>query len=117
MADFKYKEYTPEESKIYDESMIKIRTGMKNGLSFSEVCSALTIQDPELRRFIEDDALKVMIAEMHYEKGVPLPDVADALKIPLKKIIAANIEMLEDVGTTAAALYRENNPDGPIGNA
>lgn len=117
MADFKYKEYTPEESRIYDEAMVKIREGMKNGLSFSEVCSAINIQDPELKHFIEDDALKVMIAEMHYQKGISLIQVSDTLKIPLKKINAANMEMLEDVGTTAAAVYRENNPDGPIGNA
>ena len=117
MADFKYKDYTPEESRIYDESMLKIREGMKNGLNFSEACSAINIQDPELRHFIEEDALKVMIAEMHYQKGIPLTQVADTLKVPLKKIDAANIEMLEDVGTTAAAIYRESNPDGPVGNA
>ncbi|MBF0505754.1 MAG: hypothetical protein HQL09_02860 [Nitrospirae bacterium] len=117
MGDFKYKDYTPEESRIYDEAMVKIREGMKNGLSFSEACSAINIQDPELKHFIEEDALKVMIAEMHYQKGIPLPQVSDTLKIPLKKINAANMEMLEDVGTTAAAIYRESNPDGPIGNA
>ncbi len=117
MADFKYKDYTPEESALYDAAMIKIREGMKNGLSFSEACSVIDVQDPDLKHFIADDALKVMIAEMHYEKGIPLQQVADTLKVPLKQLNTANMEMLEDVGTTAAAMYRESDPDGPIGNA
>lgn len=117
MADFKYKDYTPEEGIIYDDAMIKIRKGIENGLSFSEALRMADVQDPELKHFIEDDALKVLIAEMHFEKGVPLPQVADTLKVSLKRLNIAVKEMLEDIGTTAAALYRQNNPDGPIGHA
>ena len=117
MADFKYKEYTPEEKRIYRDAIVKIKKGIENALSFREACSALNIRDPELRRFIEGDALKVMIAEMYYEKGIPLPKVADVLKMPLERIIAANMEMLEEVGATAAAIYRESDPGGPVGNA
>ena len=38
MAGVKYKEYSPEEDRIYSESITKIREGMKNGLTFSEAC-------------------------------------------------------------------------------
>ncbi len=117
MADLKYKEYTQKEGMIYDDAMIKIRKGMENGLTFSEAFSMVDVQDPELKHFIEDDALKVLIAEMHFEKGVALPQVADTLKVSLKRLETAVREMLEDIGTTAAAIYRENNPDGPIGHA
>jgi len=117
MADFKYKDYTQEEGLIYDDAMVKIRKGMENGLSFSEAFSMVDVQDPELRHFVEDDALKVLIAEMHFEKGVPLPQVADTLKVSLKTLNIAVTEMLEDIGTTAAGIYRQNNPVGPIGHA
>ena len=117
MADFKYKDYTPEEGVIYDEAMKKIRNGMENGLSFSEAFGMVDVQDPELKHFIEDDALKVLVAEMHFQKGLPLQQVADTLKISLKRLNTAITEMLEDIGTTAAAIYRQNNPDGPIGHA
>jgi len=117
MADFKYKDYTPEEGLIYDSAMIKIRKGMENGLSFSEAFSMVDVQDPEMKHFIEDDALKVLIAEKHFEKGIPLPQVADTLKVSLKRLNIAVNEMLEDIGTTAAGIYRQNNPDGPIGHA
>ncbi|MBF0558019.1 MAG: hypothetical protein HQL08_04490 [Nitrospirae bacterium] len=117
MADVKYKDYTPEESMIYEEALTKIREGVKNGLSFSEACSKADVQDAGLKEYIEDDALKIMIAEMHYQQNVPLQEIADKLKISLKKLVAASMEMLEDVGTTAAEAYREENPDSPIGHA
>jgi len=117
MADFKYKDYTPEERLIYSEAIIKIRKGVENGLSFSEAFSMVDVQDPELKHFIEDDALKVLIAEIHFGKGIPLPQVADTLKISIKRLDIVIREMLEDVGTTAAAIYRQNNPDGPMGHA
>lgn len=117
MSDLKYKEYSEEESRIYEKAMTKIREGLKNGLNFNEACSIVDVGDEELKRYIVDDALKVMIAEMHYAKGMPLMQVADALKVPLKAIYTANMEMLEDVGIAAAEIYRTSNPGGPIGNA
>ncbi len=118
MSDFEYKHYTDEETKIYNEAMAKIRSGLENGLSFNEACNAVDVEDGALRNFIFEDALKVTIAEMHYQKGILLQQVADTLKLPLKKVNATNLEMLEDIGITAAEVYRKNSPDGPIaGNA
>lgn len=117
MADFEYKHYTEEEAKIYDEAIAKIRSGLDNGLSFHEACSAADVRDEALKGFIMDDALKIAIAERHYGKGLLLQQVADALKVPLKKINAAHLEMLEDAGITAAEYYKQNYPDGPGGNA
>lgn len=112
----KYKEYTPEEDKIYNEAMVKIREGLKNGLNFNEACGVVDM-DAGLKRFVVDDALKVMIAEMHYAKGMSLPQIADVLKVPFKIIDIANMEMLEDVGITAAEVYRTSNPGSPMGTA
>ena len=117
MADLEYKHYTEEESKLYNEAIAKIKSGLDNGLSFHEACSAVDVEDETLKGFIMDDALKVAIAEMHYGKGLLLQQVADTLKVPLKKINTAHLEMLEDAGITAAEHYRQNNPDGPIGHA
>lgn len=115
MAAPQYKEYTPEEDRIYHEAMAKIREAMGNGLNFSEACDAVRVDDPELKGYIVDDALKVMIAERHYGKGMPLPEVAETLKVPLKKIMTAHREMLEDVGETSAELYRQHSSEGPAG--
>lgn len=117
MDDVKYKEYSPEEDKIYDEAMVKIRQALANGLSFDEACAAAEVKDEELKAFIVDDVLKVMIAEMHYQQGKLLADVAEALKIPLRRINQAHGEMLEDAGITAAKVFREESSGGPVGNA
>ncbi|MDA8214055.1 MAG: hypothetical protein M0Z64_02115 [Nitrospiraceae bacterium] len=116
MTDFMYREYNAEEDNIYTEAMAKIREGLKNGLNFNEACSVINV-DVELKKFIIDDALKVMIAEMHYAKGMTLKQVADALKVPFKTVDIANMEMLEDVGITAADVYKRSNPGNPVGNA
>jgi predicted nuclease of restriction endonuclease-like RecB superfamily len=117
MEKFKYKEYTDEETVIYDNAMKKIIEAYQNGLSYKEACSVVNIEDSELRRFIFEDALKVMIADLHFSKGITLPDVADRLKVSMRSIIIAYNEMIEDVGISAAEEYRMNNSEGPVGNA
>lgn len=117
MENLKYKEYTEEENLIYDESISKIKEGLKNGLSFNEACNIVNIEDAELKRLILDDALKIMIADMHYTKGMTLRQVADTLRVPIIIVDRANNEMLEDVGISAAELYKMSNPNNPIGNA
>jgi hypothetical protein len=117
MEKFKYKEYTQEETVVYDNAMEKIIEAYQNGLSYKEACSVVNIEDPELRGFIFDDALKVMIADLHFSKGMTLPDVANRLKVSMRSIIIAYNEMLEDVGISALEEYKLINPEGPIGNA
>jgi hypothetical protein len=117
MEELRYKEYTEEESRVYHQTMDEIMEGLKKGLTFREACGAAKGNDEQLRRFIEDDALKIMIADMHYNKGIPLEKVAEKLQVPVDKIKEASAEMLEDVGMTAVEIYRANNPDSPVGNA
>lgn len=117
MGDFIYKEYTDEENKIYDKAMAKIMDGLRDGLGFDEACNSANVEDKELKEFIVDDALKIMIAEIHYVKGLSLPEVATLLKVSIEPINKANLEMLEDIGLTATEVYKLNNPDTQIGNA
>ncbi|TAN41474.1 MAG: hypothetical protein EPN22_15355 [Nitrospirae bacterium] len=117
MPDFKYKTYSPEEDIIYSESIAKVRDAVGNGLSFNEACKTLEVEDISLKAFIVSDALKILIADLHYSRGISLPDVADKLKVSLKTLGITINEMLEDVGESAAQEYREMDPDGPIGHA
>jgi hypothetical protein len=117
MGDFTYKVYTEEETQIYHESMDKIMKGLEKGLSFHESCSGIIIKDEQLKGFILDDALKIMIADIHYKKGLSLQHVADALQVSIDTINKANAEMLEDIEITATEAYKMNNPHGLTGNA
>ena len=117
MDDFRYKEYTEEESVIYNEAMDRIMEALKDGRKFDEACSAVHIESDELRSYIEDDAMKIIIADMHYVKGCSMQEVADALHVSLETVNRASAEMMQDVGITAIEAYKMNNPDSPVGNA
>ncbi len=111
MKEIKYKEYTSEENVIYYDSIGKILTSLRNGSSFKEACSGVEILDPSLKNFIYDDAIKVMIAELHYRDGLPLDEVAKRLDISVVKISYASLEMLEDAEISSSEAFRQNNPD------
>lgn len=117
MEEFQYKEYSEEENKIYQDAMRKIMEGLKNGLNFAEACNDVDVSDAELKGFITDDALKIVIADMHYNKGLGLADLASLLNISLETAEKANREMLEDVSLSSEEIHRLNNPDNRIGNA
>lgn len=117
MSKITYKEYTPEEDRIYNAAMAKIREGFQRGLNFDDACGAIDVQDKDLKEFILDDALKIMIAELHYGKGISLDQVAERLNVPLARIAMASMEMLEDAGIAAAGVFKRENPDTPIGHA
>ncbi|HHW20324.1 MAG TPA: hypothetical protein PKZ17_01195 [Thermodesulfovibrio thiophilus] len=115
MSDFNFvfKEYSDEDNKIYEDVMKKIMQNIKNGMSFREAVDSIDIKDNELKGFIEDDALKILIAELCYVSKIPFEELADMLKLPLDTIRTANLEMLEDIALT---LNNSFNKEGS-GNA
>jgi hypothetical protein len=117
MEEFRYKEYTEEESHIYHETMKKIMEGLTRGLPFDQACGLVKVPDEQLRGFIEDDALKIVIADMHYIKGISLEQAAEELNVHVDKLRRANAEMLQDIEITSVEVYRAQNPGSPVGDA
>ena len=117
MEDFTYKEYTEEESRIYNEAMDSVMDGLQNGLSFAAACGRLEIEDETLKKFIMDDALKIMIADIHFKKGLSLEHVSGTLGVPIGMVKKAQGEMLEDIEISTTQVYKSLNPDSPVGNA
>ncbi|HSW64215.1 MAG TPA: hypothetical protein VLH56_13040 [Dissulfurispiraceae bacterium] len=117
MTDVHYKEYSPEESAVYEAAIARIREGLQGGLSFDEACREAEIKDSGLRVFIEDDALKILLAELHFGGAMPVQDFAERVRLPLKRINKAIVEMLEDAGVTAAEMYQQDSEQGPVGRA
>ncbi len=117
MGDFKYKEYTELETLIYNEAMDRIMKGLSSGLSFTEACEAVNVKDSNLKAFIVDDALKIMIADLHYTKGQTLQDTAEMLQLPVDVIQKAHREMMEDISQSAPSVYNILHPDNPAGSA
>ncbi len=96
-GDYRYKEFTDEESRIYERSIKSIIENLNNGLTFNLACESLDIRDEELRNIIVDNALKVKIAEMHYGKNLTFDEISRILDVSIERLIRANEEMLEDV--------------------
>jgi hypothetical protein len=92
-----YKEFSEEESRIYDREIERLRELINSGLTYSEACEAIEVEDEELRRIVADDILKVMIAELHYQHRLSFEEVARRLDLPLEKISKTHKVMVEDV--------------------
>lgn len=104
-----------EEDRLYEESVKKIKDALKQSLSFGQAAALVDIKDAGLRASILDDALKVLIAEMHFNGDKTLKDVARTLRLPLKRLEKAKNEMLEDVKKAAIEKYKSSS--GQTGNA
>ena len=117
MKDFQYKQYSEEESRIYNEAMDNIMGGLQKGLSFDEACAATDIKDTELKAYIVDDAMKILIADIHFTKGFSLQHVADTYSIPIDSVIKASREMMEDIEVTTSEIYRNSQTGSHVGNA
>ena len=86
-----------ETDKAYERAIFQIRQGLEKGLDFDSACASVEVIDDELKRHIIDDMLKVIIAEEHYNKNIPLDKLAVALKVSVDRLESAKAEMLEDV--------------------
>lgn len=113
--NFVYREYSEDESIIYEKAINEILTNIKNGMTFQEAVDSVNIADSDLRGFIEDDALKILIAELCYVSKIPFEELAKMIGLPVERIRNANFEMLEDIEATLNNTFNKNNKS--TGNA
>lgn len=110
--DFVYREYSDEESLIYEKAMNEILGHIKNGMTFKNAMDNVEVSDSNLKAMIEDDALKVLIAELCYVSKIPFEELAKMLDVPLERIREANFEMLEDIEITLNNTFNKNERFG-----
>jgi len=101
--EFSFKEFTPEESRIYDEAVQQFRKAVDEGKTLSQAYDSFAIADPELRSIIQADFLKILIAERHFGMRQPLDKIAETLGVSKDLIAQTHARMLQEVGSTAAA--------------
>ena len=102
MPEFHFKEFTPEESRIYEEALKAYRDSITAGKTLKQAYETYSISDQELRSLIQADFLKVLIAERHFGQQQPLEKVAKDLDISLDLVMDTHARMLQEVGVTAA---------------
>jgi len=107
MPEFAFKEFTDEESRIYDEAVSKFREMIDAGRKLKEAYAAYPIADSGLQSLVQADFLKILIAERHFAKHETLESLAASLDIPLDLVKNTLARMLQEVGITAANQYEQ----------
>jgi hypothetical protein len=102
MPEFLFKEFTPEESAIYEEAVIKFREAIAAGKTLRQAYESYAVANKELEALIQADFLKIMIAEQHFAQQQSLEDVAGSLGVSLDLVRDTHKRMLQEVGVTAA---------------
>lgn len=102
MPDFDFKEFTPEEDRIYTEAVTKYREAITSGKTLKQAYESASIADKTLENMIQADFLKIMIAERHFSRKQPLENIAKDLGISMDLVKDTFGRMLQEVGVSAA---------------
>jgi hypothetical protein len=114
MPEFEYKEFTAEESRIYEEAVNKFREAIGAGQTLKQAYESYAIADQKLRSLIQADFLKILIAERHFAGREPMEKIAKDLDISLELLMDTHARMLQEVGVSAADQFsREHGSLGP----
>lgn len=105
MPEFAFKEFTPEEDRIYEEAVNKFRQAIAAGKTLKEAYDSYEIADKDLGRLIQADFLKILIAERHFGGRQPLDVVAKELGVPSNLVKETHARMLQEVGVSAAESF------------
>jgi hypothetical protein len=105
--------FTPEEDRLHDAGIAAIREGIAAGESFDVACGRIEAADPDLRRIIVDDFLKVTIAQRHFQGGQSTEQIAGALGVSAERVEHARKEMLAEVAAASVDVFRRQSGQGP----
>ena len=115
MSDAWYDDLPEDMEKLYEESVRRIKSAVEKSMSFEQAAGLVDVEDEGMKAAIVDDALKVLVAEMHFIKKKTMEEVAKALKLPAERVTRARAEMLKDVEN--AAIEASKLERGQGGNA
>ncbi len=105
MPEFEFKQFTPEEDRIYTEAVEKFRKAIAAGKTLKQAYDGYTIDDKKLEALIQADFLKILIAERHFAHRQSLEQIAQDLDIPSDLVRDTHARMLQEVGSTAASQF------------
>ncbi|MBF0340436.1 MAG: hypothetical protein HQL95_05660 [Magnetococcales bacterium] len=103
-------DFSAEQDRLHTEAMERMRAAVAEGRRWPEVCSLVKMPDEAFKRLIQDDFLKVLIAERHFQGGERLKGMAKELGVPMELLMALKVSMLKEVSDAARQAYRLSNP-------
>jgi len=115
MEDEQQAWYDTDEDRAYEDAVNAVKAAVESGTAFDEAASKIDLGDKSLTDTAISDALKLLIAEMHFMKHKSLEEVAEKLKLPIDRVEGTRREMVAEVEADAIQKYKESMGQG--GNA
>ncbi len=81
---------------LYEQAVLRMRREIAKGKTFAQACETLKDIDENLRPIIQDDLLKIIIAEQHFGQGRGIDDVALFLDLPYDLVEASRARIISD---------------------
>lgn len=101
-----------EEERLYDEAMESMQQTIAGGGTYEQACEAISIEDSELRAIVQEDFLRIMIANFHFGQKESLKDLAIRLSVSEERLQKLIPGILHDIGMDAAEKNRESGGTG-----
>lgn len=80
-----YELFTPVMHREYERAVKKMREELSQGRTYEHAYNTLTDISQEIKTFIKEDFLKIIIAEEHFGAGIEISDIALLLELPYEK--------------------------------
>ena len=85
-----------EDEILYEQAVLKMRKEIGKGKTFAQACEILRDVRENLRPLIQDDFLKIIIAEQHFGQGRGIDDVALFLDLPYETVEASRAKIMSE---------------------
>jgi len=80
----------------YEQAVQKMRKEIAKGKTFAQACEILQDIEEYLRPLIQDDFLKIIVAEQHFGEGRGIDDVALFLDLPYETVEASKDKIMSE---------------------
>ncbi|MFZ5775509.1 MAG: hypothetical protein ACOY3Z_08510 [Thermodesulfobacteriota bacterium] len=99
--------FSPAMHAAYELAVRQVRIKLLAGQSYNQACDTLVDLDQEMRDFVRNDFLKILIAEEHFGAGADISDIALLLGLPYEEVEASVLALLHDM-VQEAEIHRQS---------
>jgi hypothetical protein len=92
-----YGQFTDIMHREYERAVKKMREELSRGRTYDHACDTLADISQEIRAFVREDFLKIIIAEEHFGAGIEISDIALFLELPYEKVESARLTLINDM--------------------
>ncbi len=102
-------QFTTAMHREYEWAVKKMREELSQGRTYDHAWDTLADISQEIKAFVKEDFLKILIAEEHFGAGIEISDIALLLELPYEKVESARLTLINDmVRETESHLERQS---------